>query len=127
MLDQTRQSIVRTLVIPVCLLACTWMGCRSHEQPQRQTSLSPTRAVATGEPTVVPIDQVTLQKLITQRNGKILFLNIWATWCVPCVEEFPDLVRLSQAYPESELEVVGISADFPDEIETKNPPVPQEA
>lgn len=65
------------------------------------------------------IDEKGLRKLIKTRNKKVLFLNIWATWCAPCVEEFPDLVKLSQHYNLNEVEVVAISADFPDEVESK--------
>ena len=60
-----------------------------------------------------------LVKLINNRKGKILFLNVWATWCVPCREEFPDIIKLSNTYKNSDLEVVGISVDYPDEINSK--------
>jgi thiol-disulfide isomerase/thioredoxin len=68
---------------------------------------------------VKPIDQAGLQRLIRERNGKILLLNIWATWCAPCVAEFPDLVKISHTYDTSAVEVVAISADYPDEVDTK--------
>lgn len=35
----------------------------------------------------------------TDLSGKIIVLNIWATWCVPCAIEFPDLIALTAAYP----------------------------
>ena len=68
---------------------------------------------------VDPIDEAGLKKLIRERNGRILLLNIWATWCAPCVAEFPDLAKLSQAYDSTGVEVVAISADYPDEVDTK--------
>ncbi|MBI2427733.1 MAG: TlpA family protein disulfide reductase [Ignavibacteriales bacterium] len=67
--------------------------------------------------TVEPIDRKKLLSLISERNSKPLLLNIWATWCKPCVEEFPDVIRLSNE--RTEIDVVAISADFPDEIEEK--------
>jgi len=70
-------------------------------------------------PPVEPIDETGFRQLVQQRNGKILFLNVWATWCLPCREEFPDLVKLAEVYRESEVEIVGISADFPDEVDSK--------
>ncbi len=60
-----------------------------------------------------------LNALIKQRNGKVLLLNVWATWCIPCREEFPDLVKLADNYQNDDVEVVGVSADFPDEIDSK--------
>jgi thiol-disulfide isomerase/thioredoxin len=66
------------------------------------------------------IDQKGLNKLIHERHGKTLFLNIWATWCQPCVEEFPDLVKLAKT--DTLVEFVGISVDYPDEIHSKVTP-----
>lgn len=66
---------------------------------------------------VEKIDKGKLQKLIKERKGKVLFLNLWATWCVPCREEFPSIVKLADEYKD--VEFVGISVDFPDEIDSK--------
>jgi thiol-disulfide isomerase/thioredoxin len=59
-----------------------------------------------------------LKELIKNRNGKLLLMNVWATWCAPCREEFPDLVKLANEYGE-EIDIIGISVDFPEEIDTK--------
>ena len=110
----------KTLLIGCLFLAVlSGSGCRSNDQ--RNPHLAGGTSTAGGQQveTVEPIDKMGLQKLIKERNGRILFLNIWATWCAPCVEEFPDLVKLSRAYPDQEVEVVGISADYPDEVESK--------
>jgi thiol-disulfide isomerase/thioredoxin len=63
-----------------------------------------------------------LDSLIANRNGKVLMLNIWATWCIPCKEEFPDLVRLSNELKGKNAEIVAVSVDFPDEIKEKVAP-----
>jgi thiol-disulfide isomerase/thioredoxin len=65
------------------------------------------------------IDLSGVQRLISERHGRILFLNIWATWCQPCVEEFPDIVRVRSDFADSVLDVVAISIDYPDEVESK--------
>jgi len=44
-------------------------------------------------------------------RGKIVLLNFWATWCVPCLEKTPFLNRLQQKYPKKKFVIVGISAD----------------
>lgn len=46
-----------------------------------------------------------------EQRGRIVLLNFWATWCAPCREEVPYLVRLSSKYKASGLEVVGIAID----------------
>ena len=43
-------------------------------------------------------------------RGRVLVLNVWATWCAPCREEMPSLQRLSERYPER-LAVVGLTVD----------------
>jgi thiol-disulfide isomerase/thioredoxin len=48
-----------------------------------------------------------------------LFVNFWATWCTPCREEFPGLVRLHEFLDEKPVDLVGISVDYPDEIQSK--------
>lgn len=63
----------------------------------------------------VMISAKTLENLIKQREGRVLFLNVWATWCKPCVEEFPEIVRLHNQYGGKGLEVVTISVDFPED------------
>ena len=42
---------------------------------------------------------------------QVLLVNFWATWCGPCVEEYPDLMRLHKTYAEKGFSVVGISTD----------------
>lgn len=42
-------------------------------------------------------------------------LNLWATWCQPCREEFPDLVRLEREFRARGVRLVLVSADFPED------------
>ncbi|MCG6912891.1 TlpA family protein disulfide reductase [bacterium BMS3Abin03] len=62
-----------------------------------------------------------LNSLIKNRNGKYLLLNIWATWCIPCREEFPALNKLHERYND-QIEFIGLSVDYPDEVESKIKP-----
>jgi thiol-disulfide isomerase/thioredoxin len=45
-------------------------------------------------------------------DGRLVLVNFWATWCVPCREEFPDLLKLEKAYRARGLSVVGVSTDL---------------
>jgi len=65
------------------------------------------------------LDASRFKILLKQHEGKVLFINAWATWCAPCKEEFPDLVKLAEEYAHSDVAVIGISVDYPDEIESK--------
>jgi thiol-disulfide isomerase/thioredoxin len=108
------RSFTSTLLLILMVVASACRG--TNEQSGQKSSGS---GAATSSLTVLPIDKKGLKTLIEERNGKVLLLNIWATWCAPCVAEFPDLVKLSRAYDTSQVEVVAISADYPDEIDSK--------
>lgn len=64
------------------------------------------------------VDKDNINQLISTRNGKVLLVNVWATWCIPCKEEIPDLNEVHQKY-SAEVDVVGISIDFPEEMEKR--------
>lgn len=49
-------------------------------------------------------------------TGKVLLVNVWATWCAPCIKEFPYLVDLQRTYSDR-LHVVFIATDFPEQRE----------
>ena len=47
-------------------------------------------------------------------SGKVLVVNLWATWCGPCRSEIPELVKLYQEFKPKGLEVVGLSTENPE-------------
>jgi len=56
-----------------------------------------------------------LKKLRTNPTGKVLLVNFWATWCGPCVSEFPDLETTYRMYRGRDFDYVTVSANLPDE------------
>ena len=48
---------------------------------------------------------------IADLKGKVVVMNIWATWCAPCVAEMPTLAKLQAAYAGKDVEVVAVSID----------------
>ncbi|MCY3612577.1 MAG: TlpA disulfide reductase family protein [Gemmatimonadetes bacterium] len=46
-------------------------------------------------------------------SGKVVLLNVWATWCGPCVEEMPSMQRLYDRFSRDEFEIAAISVDAP--------------
>jgi len=81
---------------------------------------------APGAPQVaeVTIDRVDLRpasagellEIIERSAADVVLVNVWATWCLPCREEFPDIVRLRRAYEGRGLEVVFVSGDLEADI-----------
>ena len=61
-------------------------------------------------PQIKIINVTDLSELINENKDRVLLINVWATWCVPCREEFPDLVKISESY-SNKVRVVGISVD----------------
>lgn len=52
---------------------------------------------------------------LKQWQGKILAVNFWATWCPPCLQEIPDLVRFQEANSDR-LQIIGIGMDTPEKL-----------
>jgi thiol-disulfide isomerase/thioredoxin len=48
---------------------------------------------------------------VTDKKGKVLLLNMWATWCGPCRSEMPALVKMQDAHREQGFEVIGLNTD----------------
>lgn len=71
---------------------------------------------------VQPIDEKGLQQRLQQARGKVVLLNFWATWCDPCVEEFPDLMKIAQEFRPRGVEMILVSIDEPEDLETKIKP-----
>jgi thiol-disulfide isomerase/thioredoxin len=52
------------------------------------------------------------KNIIESNKGKILIINFWATWCSPCVKEFPGLMNLRREFSPDDLTIIGISMDY---------------
>ncbi len=52
------------------------------------------------------------KNMIESNRGKVLIINFWATWCAPCVKEFPGLMNLRKEFSEDDLTIIGISMDY---------------
>ena len=69
-------------------------------------------------PEVKIINVSDLELILEEGKGSAILINVWATWCEPCREEFPDLVKLSDQYKKN-IRFIGISADDVDELSSK--------
>jgi thiol-disulfide isomerase/thioredoxin len=65
---------------------------------------------------VADLDEKGWAALQERYRGRVLLVDFWATWCEPCREEFPALVRLHQNYRGRGLSVVAISMDEPESV-----------
>jgi thiol-disulfide isomerase/thioredoxin len=63
--------------------------------------------------TVSSIDVTGIHELLKNSSDRLRMINVWATWCGPCVVEFPSLINLQRIYQERDFEFITISADDP--------------
>lgn len=52
---------------------------------------------------------------LSNYSGKVLLVNLWATWCNPCRQEIPELVKLHKEFRSQGVEMVGLSTEDPDD------------
>ena len=62
-------------------------------------------------------DAAALRELRANRSGRIRVVNVWATWCGPCVSEFDQLIETNLIYRNRDFELVTVAAQFPDETD----------
>lgn len=56
---------------------------------------------------------------ISDLKGKVVLINLWATWCGPCLEEMPHLVKLQEKYRDDGFVVIGLNTDEESEAQVK--------
>ncbi|RCH56016.1 redoxin [Mucilaginibacter hurinus] len=61
--------------------------------------------------TLEDIDENGLKELLKNPTKKIRLINVWATWCGPCMVEFPDFVMVNRMFRHRDFEFISISAD----------------
>ena len=69
------------------------------------------------KPVTVELVTATQLKTLMKNRGtdKLLLVNFWATWCGPCLEEFPELQKMVRMYAERQVQIVTVSINSPDE------------
>jgi thiol-disulfide isomerase/thioredoxin len=71
--------------------------------------------------TLEKIDKKGIAGLLKNETQKLRLINVWATWCAPCVIEYPDLINLQRIYGNRAFEFISLSADKPEKYnETLN-------
>ncbi len=63
--------------------------------------------------TVEMISEAGIKELLQNKSDKLRLINVWATWCGPCVAEFPDFITMNRMYRKRDFEFISISADDP--------------
>ena len=117
----TPLRVVSTLIVLGMLAAFGVASCNSNDpEPRSSKPAAPSagNAAAAMLPAVVLDTEMKSANgdepiKLSNYSGKVLLVNLWATWCGPCRRETPELVRLHQEYHDRGLEVVGLSTEDP--------------
>jgi thiol-disulfide isomerase/thioredoxin len=66
---------------------------------------------AAPSPKLIPVDEKAYTQLIAANKGKVTVVSFWATWCVPCRQEVPQLIAMEKRLQAQGVKLVLISAD----------------
>jgi peroxiredoxin len=122
-------------IVTVCALAAIGLGIwlsssKSGQTPNQPTpSATPVVQINPGSPNTAPpvpavvqlADSIRETKVKTIDGGslrladfknKVVVVNLWATWCGPCRQEMPDLVKLNNEYKSRGLVVIGVATTY---------------
>ncbi|MFN2500178.1 MAG: TlpA family protein disulfide reductase [Pyrinomonadaceae bacterium] len=113
--DFVNQTIGVRFVLVLLAALCILLSSGSVSAQRRRGRI--TKPV----PAVVAVDAAALQALLKRDNAKPLLVNYWATWCEPCRDEFPDLVKIDADYRLKGLDFIAVTLDDLADIKTAVP------
>ncbi len=99
---------------PVTSAKTKTFGCSIKWMEKSDWALKAPSVWAKEEVTIDMIDEQGLKELVQNKSDKTRLINVWATWCGPCVKELPDFVNINRMYRNRDFEFITISADKPD-------------
>ncbi|MAT16843.1 MAG: hypothetical protein CMJ46_16410 [Planctomyces sp.] len=102
--------MIRVKLLLVALVAMAGLACTPNsgaDIPGAVQAAEESEAPRKIEVVYGDVDDV--QEFIAKQKGKVVVLDTWSTWCLPCLREFPNLVALQEQFPE---EVVCISLNL---------------
>ncbi len=130
----TPARLAFTIVVLSLLAAFGISSCSSNDEkrpappgPRVETAKNAPPAALTSLPAAVSgaeLKALTGDPIkLSDYTGKVLVVNLWATWCGPCRLEIPELMKLYKEYRSQGLEVVGLSTENPDASAAASAPV----
>jgi peroxiredoxin len=114
----TRNAIEALLAgKPVPVEKTKTVGCSTKWSDKRESAKKSLEQWAKEEVSLKPIDEKGIRELVKNDGKKLRLVNVWATWCGPCVTELPELVTMNRMYRHRDFELITIAANSPEEKE----------
>ena len=101
--------IATVVLISSCTLMLSLAAPAQKKQQGAAHKNSETSVVP--RPVVAELNTESLKNLLSQHRQRPLLVNFWATWCDPCRDEFPELVKIDSDYKQRSLDFVTVSLD----------------
>lgn len=104
-----------TIALAFVLVAC------GKSEVAEAPATSPPPAETTEAPVEVALKPVTFeawQAELASMKGSVVVVDLWATWCIPCIERFPKMVEMSERYEGTGVRFVSLSLDDRDDATT---------
>ncbi len=98
---------------PVAVEKTRVFGCSTKWADKRDTAVKSLQKWDAEPVSIEPIEIEAVAKLARNESEKLLVVNLWATWCGPCVTELPELVTINRMYRRRPFQMVTISMDEP--------------
>ena len=121
MLKKHFHLLVLTTIISFLLVSCggdaAASGESSAENVMPAMSSADSGEVEPSGPELIPVDGPGVLEAVGKSQGRAVLVNIWATWCTPCVKKFPKVMALREEFGDDGLDVLFVSADFDDQMD----------
>jgi len=114
--QDTRDAIEALLAgKPVPVEKTKVFGCSIKWSDKRESVKGSLETWGKEEVTLNLIDEKGIRALVKNDGKRLRLINVWATWCGPCVAELPEFVTMNRMYRNRDFELITISADSPQE------------
>ncbi|WP_417391959.1 TlpA family protein disulfide reductase [Gimesia sp.] len=107
---------LNVLILLVTCWSCAPSETTETAPPQAQPETPPAeiKPEKTVEITLTLSDAEGFKEILAKQNGKVVLVDFWASWCIPCVKDFHHTVEWNQKYAGQGLSVISVSMDESD-------------